>query len=105
MKAMSSHHHHQQYTLHFLAWKIESHMEDKFLPIERQLQCTQMAQKINDQTGSAFCVIANEAITKTWKAKLSPANTVFQAAIEWANTANEDVSINSLASKLLNPLM
>ncbi|GBL79359.1 hypothetical protein AVEN_92554-1 [Araneus ventricosus] len=56
--------------------------------------------KINDQTGSAFCVIANEAITKTWKAKLRPANTVFQAemlalkaAIEWANTANEDVNI------------
>ncbi|GBM98813.1 hypothetical protein AVEN_22512-1, partial [Araneus ventricosus] len=56
--------------------------------------------KINDHTGSAFCVIANEAITKTWKAKLSPANTVFQAemlalkaAIEWANTANEDVNI------------
>ncbi|GBN98690.1 hypothetical protein AVEN_73038-1 [Araneus ventricosus] len=56
--------------------------------------------KINDQTGSAFCVIANEAITKTWKAKLSPANTVFQAemlalkaAIEWANNANEDVNI------------
>ncbi|GBM28951.1 Putative protein in type-1 retrotransposable element R1DM [Araneus ventricosus] len=56
--------------------------------------------KINDQKGSAFCVIANEAITKTWKAKLSPANTVFQAemlalkaAIEWANTANEDVNI------------
>ncbi|GBM19612.1 hypothetical protein AVEN_107289-1 [Araneus ventricosus] len=37
---------------------------------------------------------------KTWKAKLSPANTVFQAeilalkaAIEWANTANEEVNI------------
>ncbi|GBN41999.1 hypothetical protein AVEN_93178-1 [Araneus ventricosus] len=55
--------------------------------------------KINDQTGSAFCAIANEAITKAWKAKLSPANTVFQAemlalkaAIEWANTTNEDVN-------------
>ncbi|GBN63173.1 hypothetical protein AVEN_9941-1, partial [Araneus ventricosus] len=50
--------------------------------------------------GSAFCAIAKEAITKTWKAKLSPANTVFQAemlalqaAIEWANTANEEVNI------------
>ncbi|GBO05657.1 hypothetical protein AVEN_146498-1 [Araneus ventricosus] len=56
--------------------------------------------KKNDQTGSALCAIANEAITKTWKAKLIPANTVFQAemlalkaAIEWANTANEDVNI------------
>ncbi|GBM59008.1 hypothetical protein AVEN_241397-1 [Araneus ventricosus] len=56
--------------------------------------------KINDQTDSAFCAIANEAITKTWKAKMSPANTVFQAemlvfkaAIEWANTANENVNI------------
>ncbi|GBO16027.1 hypothetical protein AVEN_216860-1 [Araneus ventricosus] len=46
--------------------------------------------KINDQTGSAFCAIANEAITKTRKAKLSPAITLFQAemlvlktAIEW----------------------
>ncbi|GBL78190.1 hypothetical protein AVEN_42762-1 [Araneus ventricosus] len=35
--------------------------------------------KINDQKGSAFCAIANEAVTKTWKVKLSPANTVFQA--------------------------
>ncbi|GBM08134.1 hypothetical protein AVEN_214465-1 [Araneus ventricosus] len=71
--------------------------------------------KINDQTGSAFCAIANEAVTKTWKAKLSPASTVFQAemlalkaAIEWANTANEEVNIwseASLASKLLNPFM
>ncbi|GBM78163.1 hypothetical protein AVEN_220596-1 [Araneus ventricosus] len=56
--------------------------------------------KINDQTGSAFCAIANEAVTKTWKAKLIPANTVFKvemlalkAAIEWANTANEEVNI------------
>ncbi|GBM84690.1 hypothetical protein AVEN_49841-1 [Araneus ventricosus] len=32
--------------------------------------------KINDQTVSAFCAFANEAVTKTWKAKLS--NTVFQ---------------------------
>ncbi|GBO32466.1 hypothetical protein AVEN_57585-1 [Araneus ventricosus] len=61
--------------------------------------CTDVS-KIKAQTGTAFCVIANEAITKTWKAKLSPANTVFQAemlalkvAIEWANTANEDVNI------------
>ncbi|GBM80702.1 hypothetical protein AVEN_137223-1 [Araneus ventricosus] len=61
--------------------------------------CTD-GSKINAQTGSAFCVIENEAITKTWKAKLSPANTVFQAeilalkaAIECANTANEDVNI------------
>ncbi|GBM43947.1 hypothetical protein AVEN_251646-1 [Araneus ventricosus] len=67
--------------------------------------------KINDQTGSAFCVIANEAITKTWKAKLSPANTVFQAemlalkaAIEWANTANEDVNIWSDSESSLQAL-
>ncbi|GBM10752.1 hypothetical protein AVEN_135-1 [Araneus ventricosus] len=56
--------------------------------------------KINDQTGSAFCAIANKAVTKTWKAKLSLTNTVFQAemlalkaAIEWANIANEEVNI------------
>ncbi|GBN29017.1 hypothetical protein AVEN_83348-1 [Araneus ventricosus] len=67
--------------------------------------------KINDQTGSAFCVIANEAITKTWKAKLSPANTVFQAemlalkaAIEWANTENEDVNIWSGSESSLQAL-
>ncbi|GBM49873.1 hypothetical protein AVEN_92141-1 [Araneus ventricosus] len=67
--------------------------------------------KINDQTGSAFCVIANEAITKTWKAKMSPANTVFQAemlalkaAIEWANTANEDVNIWSDSESSLQDL-
>ncbi|GBL98716.1 hypothetical protein AVEN_8619-1 [Araneus ventricosus] len=67
--------------------------------------------KINDQTGSAFCVIANDAITKTWKAKLSPANTVFQAemlalkaAIEWANTANEDVNIWSDSESSLQAL-
>ncbi|GBL80259.1 hypothetical protein AVEN_92195-1 [Araneus ventricosus] len=66
---------------------------------------------INDQTGSAFCVIANEAITKTWKAKLSPANTVFQAemlalkaAIEWANKANEDVNIWSDSESSLQAL-
>ncbi|GBM96552.1 hypothetical protein AVEN_231631-1 [Araneus ventricosus] len=67
--------------------------------------------KINNQTGSAFCVIANEAITKTWKAKLSPANTVLQAemlalkaAIEWANTANEDVNICSNSESSLQAL-
>ncbi|GBM59261.1 hypothetical protein AVEN_66206-1, partial [Araneus ventricosus] len=57
--------------------------------------------KINDQTGRAFCAIANEAITKTWKAKLSPANTVFQAEMLALKAAIEA----SLASKLLNPLM
>ncbi|GBN89147.1 hypothetical protein AVEN_212436-1, partial [Araneus ventricosus] len=35
--------------------------------------------KINDQTGSAFCAITNETVTKTWKAKLSTANTMSQA--------------------------
>ncbi|GBM75932.1 hypothetical protein AVEN_155438-1 [Araneus ventricosus] len=67
--------------------------------------------KINDQTGRAFCVIANEAITKTWKAKFSPANTVFQAemlalkvAIEWANTANEEVNIWSDSESSLQAL-
>ncbi|GBN37469.1 hypothetical protein AVEN_152639-1 [Araneus ventricosus] len=67
--------------------------------------------KINDQTGSAFCAIANEAITKTWKANLSPANTVFQAemlalkaAIEWANTANEEVDIWSDSKSSLQAL-
>ncbi|GBN22521.1 hypothetical protein AVEN_3206-1 [Araneus ventricosus] len=72
--------------------------------------CTD-GSKINDQTGSAFCAIANEAITKTWKAKLSPANTVFQAemlalkaAIEWANTANEEVNIWSDSESSLQAL-
>ncbi|GBM43621.1 hypothetical protein AVEN_210561-1 [Araneus ventricosus] len=67
--------------------------------------------KINDQTGSAFCVIANEAVTKTWKAKLSPCNAMFQAemlalkaAIEWANTANEDVNIWSDSESSLQAL-
>ncbi|GBN68483.1 hypothetical protein AVEN_135316-1 [Araneus ventricosus] len=67
--------------------------------------------KINVQTGSAFCVIAKEAITKTWKAKLSPGNTVFQAEmlalkadIEWANTANEDVNIWSDSESSLQAL-
>ncbi|GBM85451.1 hypothetical protein AVEN_134352-1 [Araneus ventricosus] len=67
--------------------------------------CTH-GSKINDQAGSAFCVIANEAITKTWKA-----NTMFQAemlalkaAIEWANTANEDVNIWSDSESSLQAL-
>ncbi|GBM23698.1 hypothetical protein AVEN_257615-1 [Araneus ventricosus] len=67
--------------------------------------------KINDQTVSAFCAIANKAITKTWKAKLSPANTVFQAemlalkaAIEWVNTANEEVNIWSDSESSLQAL-
>ncbi|GBL84098.1 hypothetical protein AVEN_96915-1 [Araneus ventricosus] len=58
--------------------------------------------KIDDQTGSDFCAIANETITKTWKAKFSPDNTVFQAemlalkaAIQRAITANEEVNIFS----------
>ncbi|GBN58512.1 hypothetical protein AVEN_187645-1 [Araneus ventricosus] len=51
---------------------------------------------INDQTGSDYCAIANEAITKIWKAKLSPGNTVLQVemlalkeAIELAVPENE----------------
>ncbi|GBM54249.1 hypothetical protein AVEN_225639-1, partial [Araneus ventricosus] len=65
--------------------------------------------KINDQTGSVFCVIANEAVTKTWKAKLSPANPVFQAeafkkAIECTNTANEEVNIWSDSESNLQAL-
>ncbi|GBN43544.1 hypothetical protein AVEN_121475-1, partial [Araneus ventricosus] len=58
--------------------------------------------KINDQKSSVFCAIANEPINRTWKAKLSPANTLFQAeilalkaAIEWDNTTNEEVNIRS----------
>ncbi|GBN38335.1 hypothetical protein AVEN_186244-1 [Araneus ventricosus] len=76
-------------------------------PIEVYTDCS----KINDQTGSAFCAIANEAITKTWKVKLSHANTVFQAemltlkaAIEWANTANEEVNIWSESESSLQAL-
>ncbi|GBN30964.1 hypothetical protein AVEN_274067-1 [Araneus ventricosus] len=98
MKAMSSHHHHQQYTLHFLASKIESHMGDQSNRTPTEVYTD--GSKINYQTGSAFCAIANEDITKTWKGNLSPGNLVFQAeilalkvAIEWANTANEEVNI------------
>ncbi|GBN54249.1 hypothetical protein AVEN_234688-1, partial [Araneus ventricosus] len=47
-----------------------------------------------------FGCFGNEAVTKTWKAKLSTSNTVFQAemlplkaAIEWAKTTNENVNI------------
>ncbi|GBL93203.1 hypothetical protein AVEN_42653-1 [Araneus ventricosus] len=111
MKAMSSHHHHQQYTLHFLAWKIESHTRGQVPSNRTPIEVYTDGSKINDQTGSAFCVIANEAITKTWKVKLSPANTVFQAemlalkaAIEWANTANEDVNIWSDSESSLQAL-
>ncbi|GBO24250.1 hypothetical protein AVEN_128478-1 [Araneus ventricosus] len=69
--------------------------------------------KINEQTGNAFCAIANEAITKTCKAKLSPANTVFQAEmpskqLSSGQTLQTQKSTSrataSLASKLLNPL-
>ncbi|GBN91978.1 hypothetical protein AVEN_244459-1 [Araneus ventricosus] len=67
--------------------------------------------KIDDQTGCAFCAIENEAVTKPWKAKLSPANTVFQvemlalkAAIEWADTANEEVNIWSDSESSLQAL-
>ncbi|GBN02808.1 hypothetical protein AVEN_1707-1 [Araneus ventricosus] len=71
--------------------------------------------KINDQTGSSFCAIENEAVTKTWKAKLSLANTVFQAeklalkaAIELGQHSKRRSTTSagtaSLASKLLNPL-
>ncbi|GBM26529.1 hypothetical protein AVEN_245256-1 [Araneus ventricosus] len=56
--------------------------------------------KIEDQTSSAFCAMEKVNIIKTWKAKLSPTNTVFQAetlvlkaAIEWANTNNKEVTI------------
>ncbi|GBL82480.1 hypothetical protein AVEN_139142-1 [Araneus ventricosus] len=56
--------------------------------------------KMNDQTGSAFCAIEKEAVTKTWKAELSPANIVLEAemlalkpAIKWDNTANKEVNI------------
>ncbi|GBM13553.1 hypothetical protein AVEN_123972-1 [Araneus ventricosus] len=57
-----------------------------------------------------FCLVIY-TVTKTWKTKLSPANTVFQAeklalkaAIEWANTANEDVNIWSDSESSLQAL-
>ncbi|GBM89215.1 hypothetical protein AVEN_117329-1 [Araneus ventricosus] len=75
---------------------MKSHKESKVHPIERQLK----SRKINNQTGSAYCAISNEVVIKTWKVKLSPANTVFQAeilalkaAIKWVITANEKVNI------------
>ncbi|GBM39251.1 hypothetical protein AVEN_43652-1 [Araneus ventricosus] len=37
--------------------------------------------KINDRMGSVFSAICNEAVTKTWKAKLSSDNTVFELEI------------------------
>ncbi|GBM78905.1 hypothetical protein AVEN_12527-1 [Araneus ventricosus] len=68
--------------------------------------------KTNDQTDSAFCAIANEAVTKTWKAKLSPANTVSQAE-KLSKQPSSGPTLQtkkstsgatvSLASKLLNP--
>ncbi|GBM08113.1 hypothetical protein AVEN_123016-1 [Araneus ventricosus] len=81
-------------------------LEDRISHVEQDpsnrtpIEVYKDGSKINDQTGSAFCAISNEAVTKTWKAKLNPANTVFQAemlalkaAIEWANTSNEEVNI------------
>ncbi|GBL73062.1 hypothetical protein AVEN_128221-1 [Araneus ventricosus] len=71
--------------------------------------------KINDQTGSAFCAISNEAVTKTWKAKLSPANTVLKAEMLASKQPSSGPTLQtkkstsgetaSLASKLLNPFM
>ncbi|GBN06635.1 hypothetical protein AVEN_215809-1 [Araneus ventricosus] len=64
-----------------------------------------------DYEGSAFCAIEIQAITKTWKAKLTLANTVFQAeilalkaAIQWANTENEEVNIWSDSESILQAL-
>ncbi|GBN09729.1 hypothetical protein AVEN_180216-1, partial [Araneus ventricosus] len=58
-----------------------------------------------------FGCFGNEAVTKTWKAKLSTSNTVFQAemlalkaAIEWANTTNGDVNIWSDSESSLQAL-
>ncbi|GBN17630.1 hypothetical protein AVEN_44409-1 [Araneus ventricosus] len=69
------------------------------------------AELVNDETGSAFCAIKSEAVTIIWKAKLSPVNTVFQAemlafkaAIEWANTINEEVNIWRVSESSLQPL-
>ncbi|GBL74849.1 hypothetical protein AVEN_243697-1 [Araneus ventricosus] len=111
MKAMSSHHHNQQCALHFLAWKIESHMGGQGPSNRTPIEVYIDGSKINDQTGSAFCAISNEAIPKTWKAKLSPANTMFQAemlalkaAIEWVNIANEEVNIWSDSESSLQAL-
>ncbi|GBM01532.1 hypothetical protein AVEN_209334-1 [Araneus ventricosus] len=63
--------------------------------------------KINDEMGSAMCSTANEAITKTWKTKLSLANTVLQPevlAIEWVNTANVEINICSDSESSLQAL-
>ncbi|GBN66265.1 hypothetical protein AVEN_129358-1 [Araneus ventricosus] len=56
--------------------------------------------KIEKQTSSSFCARKNENIIKTWRAKLSPANAIFQvetlalnAVIEWANTTKKEVTI------------
>ncbi|GBO33170.1 hypothetical protein AVEN_134995-1, partial [Araneus ventricosus] len=59
-----------------------------------------LQKEINDQTGSVICAISIEAVTKSLKAKLIQANTVFRAeilalkaVIEWVDTANEEANI------------
>ncbi|GBM11998.1 hypothetical protein AVEN_256088-1 [Araneus ventricosus] len=66
-------------TMHPAPFSLEDRISlgDKALPTERQVYTD--GSKINYQTGSAFCAISNEAVNKTWKDKLSPANTEFEA--------------------------
>ncbi|GBM89633.1 hypothetical protein AVEN_190286-1 [Araneus ventricosus] len=78
-----------------LAWKIESHMGDKFLP-ERQLKCTQ-----NDQTGKGLCHCKMKLSLKPeGQAELQPTLCVpsrnarpSKQSHRGVNTANEDVNI------------
>ncbi|GBN40789.1 hypothetical protein AVEN_30924-1 [Araneus ventricosus] len=87
----------------------------KFPSIRTPIKVYKDGSKINDQTGSAYCAISNEAITKTWKAMLSPTNTVFQAEMLAFNQPSSGPSLQtkkstsgatvSLASKNLNPFL
>ncbi|GBM87215.1 hypothetical protein AVEN_129732-1 [Araneus ventricosus] len=56
--------------------------------------------KIEDKTGRAFCVMAEDATKHEWMAQLSPFNTVFQAellaiqeACIWASKTNQQIKV------------
>ncbi|GBN39919.1 Putative protein in type-1 retrotransposable element R1DM, partial [Araneus ventricosus] len=85
-------------------------LKKQFLPVPG-LNIFTDGSKIEDKTGSAFCVMEEDTTKYEWMAQLSPFNTVFQAellaikeACLWASKTNQQIKVWSDSESSLHSI-
>ncbi|GBM80199.1 hypothetical protein AVEN_8330-1, partial [Araneus ventricosus] len=85
-------------------------LKKQFLPVPG-LNIYTDCSKIEDKTGSAFCVMEEDTTKYEWMAQLSPFNTVFQAELRaiqeaclWASKTNQQIKVWSGSESSLHSI-